>query len=220
MSTNTLLNLMRQQAESVMGNVSHTRIGTVSSYDPNNYAVKVLLQPDGTETGWLPVGSAWVGNGWGMFAPPSIGTMVKVHFQEGNPEAGLVDVGHFNDGARPVNTPAGAFYLIHTTGSALKIKNDGSIDLITHGVLNVTTGGNTNVNVTGQVNLTASGKVVASATEFDLTGNLEVTGNIHATGTITSDSNVSDSVGSMAKMRGEYNVHMHGGTPDPSPQMN
>jgi phage baseplate assembly protein V len=214
MSIDTLLNIMRLQSENVIGNISHTRIGTVSSYDPNNYAAKVLLQPDGTETGWLPIGSAWVGNGWGMFAPPPIGAMVKVHFQEGNPEAGLIDVSHFNDGARPVTTQAGAFQLVHQTGSAIQINNDGSINLITNGILNVTTGGNTNVNVTGQVNLTASGKVVASASEFDFTGNLIVTG------TITSTMDVSDSVGSMSKMRGEFKIHRHGGVPDPNPQMN
>ena len=213
MSMNKFLNLMRLQSETVSGNYSHTRFGTISSYDPNNYAVKVLLQPDGTESGWLPVGSPWVGNGWGMFSPPPVGTMVKVHFQEGNPEAGIVDTSHYNDSYRPLNVPAGEFWLKHSTGSMIQIKNDGSVNIISHGVLNVTTGGNTNVNVTGQVNMTVSGKVVASASEFDLTGNVVVTGDLSTTG------NVSDATGSMSKMRGEYNPHTHGGGPPPSPLM-
>jgi phage baseplate assembly protein V len=219
MKINQLLNVMRLQAETVSGNVSHTRIGTISSYDPNNYAVKVLFQPDGTQSGWLPLGSAWVGNGWGMFAPPSPGTMVKVHFQEGNPEAGIVDVSFYNDNARPESNtfpsvPAGMFQLVHKTGSAIQLNNDGSVNIISNGDLNITTGGATTVNVTGQVNLTATGKVVSSASEFDLTGNVVVTGSISATG------DVSDSTGAMSKMRTQYNPHTHGATPPPSPIMN
>lgn len=213
MSINQLLNVMRLQSETVSGNSVNTRFGTVSSYDPSNYSVKVLYQPDGTESGWLPVGSSWVGNGWGMFSPPPIGTMVKVHFQEGNPEAGVIDTSHYNDGMRPLPVPAGEFWLQHSTGSLIQIKNDGSINITSNGILNVTTGGNTNVNVTGQVNMTVSGKVVASASEFDLTGNLVVTGSIFAT------ENVSDSVGSMETMRTQYNPHTHGGGPTPEPQM-
>ena len=34
---------------------------------------RVLLQPEGILTGYLPVKEPWVGNGWGMYAPPSPG---------------------------------------------------------------------------------------------------------------------------------------------------
>ena len=47
---------------------SGTRQGTVTAYDPDNYAVKVQLQPTGEETGWIPLSSPWVGNGWGLAA--------------------------------------------------------------------------------------------------------------------------------------------------------
>jgi len=194
-AVNKMLNMMRMQSEAAMGSFSHTRIGTVSAYDPNNYAVKVLIQPNNVETGWLPIFSPWVGNGWGLFAPPSIGHMVKVHYQEGNYEAGIVSLRGFNDQDRPLPTPAGEFWLVHSTGSFLKIQNDGSVNIVTHTALTATVGGTTT--------LTSMGNVVATAPNFNLTGDVNVTGNITATG------NISDGVRSMAGDRTIYNSHTH-----------
>ena len=129
MTIERLLNVMRMQSQAVVGNTAQTRFATVSSYDPNNYAVKVLYQPDNTESGWLPIGTSWAGNGWGMFSPPPIGTMVKVSFQEGNHEAGIVSTSHFNDGYRPLPVPSGEMWLVHGSGSSVKILNDGSISI-------------------------------------------------------------------------------------------
>lgn len=118
---------VRQMAEEVAGQWSHPRDGIVSSYDPNAYAVKVRIQPEDRETGWLPLGSSWVGNGWGLFSPPPIGAQVTVIFQEGNPEAGKVAFGVFSDTDRPLPVPAGEAWLVHQSGSFIKLLNDGSV---------------------------------------------------------------------------------------------
>ena len=124
-----LLNAVRAQAQHA-GQQRITKMwGIVSSYDPVNYCAKVLLQPSGIETGWLPVASQWVGAGWGMFAPPSIGEWVDVHFQEDDIDAGYISLRLFHDAARPLNVQPGEFWLVHQSGSLLQFKNDGSVAL-------------------------------------------------------------------------------------------
>lgn len=200
-----LANIMRMQSIAVNNNVVTTRFGVVSSYDPNNYAVKVLFQPDNTESGWLSLGSAWVGNGWGMFSPPKPGTVVKIHFHDGNNEAGVVDTSHFNDGMRPLATPAGEMWLVHSTGSAIKIQNDGSLNIVSHGNTTITAGGNTTVNSTGTL--------TATAASFTLNGNTTLNGDLQVNGNIT------DNKDSMENIRTIFNSHVHGGSPGPTPTM-
>lgn len=165
---NELLNIMRMQAAMQGGNRASTRIATVSSYDPENYCAKVIIQPDDVETGWLPVTSPWVGNGWGLFAPPAVGDMVEVQFQEGSIEAGFIVGRFYNDKDRPLATPGGEFWLVHKSGSLLKFHNDGSVELVAAGTLSSTA---PQWNHSGPVHIT---------------GNVQVTGNVNTSGTTTS----------------------------------
>ena len=68
-----ILNAMRLQANLAENNKKSTKIGIVTAYNDSTYSVKVKLQPMDIETGWLPITSDYVGNGWGIFSPPSIG---------------------------------------------------------------------------------------------------------------------------------------------------
>lgn len=121
-----LLNTMRLQALMAQSGQSTTRLATVSSYNPADYSVKALIQPEGVETGWLPLASCWVGPGWGMFSPPAIGDLVHVEFQEGHPEAGIVSLRLFSDQDRPLPCPSGELWLIHASGAFFKLTNDGA----------------------------------------------------------------------------------------------
>ena len=61
--------LMAAQARSVVGQVSQfgaPRCGLVASFNPQTYCAKVMIQPENTLTGWLPILSSWVGPGWGL----------------------------------------------------------------------------------------------------------------------------------------------------------
>ncbi len=186
-----LLNAMRLQAQS--GQLAHTRIGTVSAYNPANYCAKVMIQPENVETGWLPVLSPWIGNGWGMFAPPTIGDLVEVQYQEGDFDAGMICLRFFNDADRPLSVPSGEFWLVHQSGSSLKFHNDGTVQLISIGTL------------------------TSSAPQWNHTGPVNITGTLHTTGDITTDTNVTatlniaDQAGAktMAGMRTAYNSHTH-----------
>lgn len=124
-----LLNTMKLHAQQQVGQIATVRVGQVSSYDPGNYSAKVLLQPEGAETGWLPVMSQWVGNGWGLFSPPTPGDLVEVQFIDGDFTQGVVCLRFFNDLARPLNVPSGELWLVHKSGAYVKLTNDGKLSL-------------------------------------------------------------------------------------------
>lgn len=124
-----LLNAMARQAALGAAGTMSTRLGTVTSYDPNLYCVKVLIEPEEIETGWIPVTSAWVGNGWGIFCPPSSGDLVELQFQEGDIQAGVACSRFFTDDARPLPVPSGELWLVHGTGAFIKLLNSGKVSI-------------------------------------------------------------------------------------------
>lgn len=151
-----LLNAMKLQAMLAGESKAHTRMATVSGYDPANYCAKVFIQPENIETGWLPVASLWVGNNFGMFAPPAEGDMVQIAFQEGDFNSGIVGMRLFNDQDRPLNVPGGEFWLVHSSGSSVKLTNDGKVSAVDKA-------GSSAV-------LDGTGKIVLTGGEIDLVG--------------------------------------------------
>ena len=87
---------------------------------------------------------------------------------------------------------------MHKSGSFLKFRNDGAVEVHAAGDLTAT--------VAGQATLTVTGKVVASAQEFDLTGNVKVTGDILASGDIT---DLGGTRGTVGHIREVYDTHTH-----------
>ena len=124
-----LINAVCLEVERRMGTRASTRIATVTSYDPGKYAVKATIQPEGTETGWIPLKSPWIGNGWGLFAPPSIGDAIEVAFQEGGKDAGMAGSRLYSAESAPLPVPSGEFWIQHESGSLIKFHNDGSVEL-------------------------------------------------------------------------------------------
>lgn len=124
---NRLRNHMRQEAQRATAHVSMPRAAKVVNYDPDRHAVRVELQPEGILTGYIPVKEPWVGNGWGMYAGPVPGTIVDVHFQQGGKEAGYVDGAFYSTKTKPLSVQSGEFWLVHQSGSFIKLTNDGDI---------------------------------------------------------------------------------------------
>ncbi|MHA3052536.1 hypothetical protein [Acinetobacter sp. ANC 4640] len=108
---------------------SGSRSGLVTAYDPKTYSVKVQLQPTGEETGWIPLETPWVGNGWGLAAGPMIGAVIKVDFDSGQIGVGMASGQFYNDEDRCPAPPSGEFWLVHQSGSMLKFHNDGSVEV-------------------------------------------------------------------------------------------
>lgn len=121
------LNAMRREASAAGQESAGTRLGTISGYDHSNYLAKVMLQPDGVETGFLPIASIGIGNGWGIQVAPSIGDLVVVEFQDGGIDAGIITGRLFNNDSRPNDVPIGEVWLVHQGGQFIKMLTDGSI---------------------------------------------------------------------------------------------
>lgn len=195
-----LMNQVRLECARLFAKFSRTRIGVVSSVDCDNYRCKVLLQPENKETGWLPIKTPWSGNGWGAVCPPSKGDIVEVQFQEGDIAAGIVGGRFYANIARaPAGCSSGEFWLIHQSGSLLKFKNDGSVDITANLIMTLTA---------PTINMDASTKITLTTPVVEITGALTSGtasgGNATFGGTVTATGDV---VGSGTSLH----THVHGG---------
>lgn len=155
MHIDDLLNIIRREAERVHERrASGIRIGTVSSYDPVTHSVKLELQPDGDQTGWMPVATGGVGNGCGTFCGPTTGQAFAAYFQEGDLEAGIVIGRLANDEDVPVSVQSGE--IIHQTpwGSFVKLLQDGSVTIQDKGGAVIACDGSGNITLTGKAGQT------------------------------------------------------------------
>jgi phage baseplate assembly protein gpV len=154
-----LLNALKAHAAGLDAAFAQPRFGLISSFDPSTYTARVLFQPEGVLSGWLPILTAWGGSGWGLVCPPTPGQQVLVVAQEGEAEHGVILGAAFSQTNQPPDAPAGEFWLIHASGTFLKLLTDGSI-----------AGNATQFNLTGNVTIT---------------GNATISGNLSVSGTIT-----------------------------------
>lgn len=122
-----LMNALKLQSAAQDATVAQPRFATVSSVDPKVMAARVLLQPEAVLSGWLPVLSPWVGDGWGLCAPPAPGDQVLVIPQEGDASAGAILAASWSSSAKPPDTPVGELWLRHRTGTSLRLANDGTV---------------------------------------------------------------------------------------------
>src|SRR5580658_2755731 len=99
-----MLNLRFDRARA---SLAQPRIGVVASSNPQTATAKVLLQPEGVLSGWLPVLTQWVGSGWGISCPPSPGDQVLVIPLEGDPQHGLIIGRVFSNQVRPPEVETG-----------------------------------------------------------------------------------------------------------------
>jgi phage baseplate assembly protein gpV len=120
-------NMIKAQAGVLDGLSGVARFGLVSSFDPSSYAARVLIQPENVLSGWLPIVSSWVGAGWGFAAPLVPGAQVLVIAQEGDAEHGVIIGAVWSVVDAPLAAPAGEGWLVHRSGSFLKLHNDGTI---------------------------------------------------------------------------------------------
>ena len=121
------MNALRGQAAALDQAAGKPRFAVVSSVDPNRAAVRVMFQPENLLSGWLPLMSSWVGVGWGLCCPPAPGDQVLIVPHEGDPENAVVLGSIWHDGASPPPAPSGELWMVHVSGSFLKLKTDGSI---------------------------------------------------------------------------------------------
>jgi phage baseplate assembly protein V len=126
MST-VLSNIIKSHASSLDHSAGQVKFGTVTSVNAANGTARVTIQPEAVLSGWLPILSQWVGNGWGMVALPAPGDQVLLVPQEGDGEQGIIVGKVFSVKQVPPAAPVGEFWLVHQSGSFLKLCNDGTI---------------------------------------------------------------------------------------------
>lgn len=163
MNPHALANAMRGLAQMNAGTRSESRDGTISSYDKDAHAVKVVLQPEGVETGWIQLSASAVGAGWGVVFAPSIGDAVQVDFIQGNAETPKIVARFFNDVDQPMPVPSGEYWMVHKSGAFMKMTNDGKVEInsqveidVTAPTIMIQATGNVNVQAGGQANVTAA----------------------------------------------------------------
>jgi phage baseplate assembly protein V len=232
-----LMNQMKIMAHGIASRIGAGRWGTVTNTRKTDtgYEVRVQLQPEQVLTGWLPVLSHMVGNGWGIVAPPTLNSQAFILPDGGRADHGVVvGLGYSTEDMppQPGNTPVseGQFALVHKNGSYL-LFNDDDVVLVTNRDLNATVGRDLTAgvgrNMTATVAENATVKagqsitLSAPAVNGDSDGNGgKAQWNLHADVHVNGD--VFDAHGAVSQLRGHYNQHIHSdshgdttGTPTP-----
>lgn len=124
------INSIKWIANGLDRQAAHPRIGVVSSVNPNDYTARVLVQPENNLSGWLPILTQWVGNGWGMVMPPSPGDQVVLVAQSGDSDNYMIAgrVYAQQGGVAPPPAPSGELWLVHQSGAYIKLLNSGGIE--------------------------------------------------------------------------------------------
>lgn len=199
-----LMHQMRLEALLAGDLEAKVKRGIVSSYNPQTYAAKVHTQPEDVETTWLPVASLWVGNGWGLFCPPTAGDQVVVIYAEGSVEAGIIIGGLFSDVNAPLSVPSGEFWLVHQSGASIKLTNDKKLTL--------TDGGGSVAVMNGD----GTGSVTF-ANGYTINANTTINGSLAVTEAITSEQTVTgqvDVVGGGKSLKGHVHTGVQSGSSD------
>lgn len=152
------MSMIRREVErTVQKLIKRPRLGLVSAYDPDKHAVKVQLQPEGTMTGWIPLTSMSVGNGFGVAFAPNIKDQVEINFDSGDHQSARVMTRHFSKEDKAPRLEAGEFALIHGSGSQIKQSKDGTVTIAGAGAVAVgkTGGGKSGDTGTGSQGATA-----------------------------------------------------------------
>ena len=124
-----LLNIVRREAHRVVAQWARPRVGLVSAYDPEKHAVRVRLQPEDVETGWIPITEGHIGNGYGIAIGPNIGDQLEVQFQGSDPETARILGRLYSNEDRPPRVEAGEVLIRHQSGSRIFIDKNGVITI-------------------------------------------------------------------------------------------
>lgn len=122
-----LLDALTALSTRMRGHLAQPRMGVVASSNAQTAMAKVLVQPEGVLTGWLPVMTQWTGAGWGMFCPPNPGDQVLVIPQEGDFQHGIIVGRLYSNTVRPPNAEVGELILCHRSGCSLRLSNNGTV---------------------------------------------------------------------------------------------
>jgi phage baseplate assembly protein gpV len=132
----TLENLIMRCIERFMASRYSERHGLVTSYDPDKHLAKVMFKPENQESGWIPIETGHIGNGYGIatgLTPgdgEKTGDQVIVRYQENDFEGGkIVQRVHSNED-KPPKVEAGESVMWTQWGQQIKFHKDGTMTFI------------------------------------------------------------------------------------------
>lgn len=129
-----LLNIIRREVHrTVQALVQRPRNGVVTSWDPKTHSAKVRLEPDGVETGWIPVGNHHAGNGYGTLIGLEVGEQVEIGFQEGDISSPRITGRLHSDEDKPPEVQSGEMLFKHKSGSTVFFDKDGNVHIKSKG---------------------------------------------------------------------------------------
>ena len=155
------LNLIRREIERSKANSAQTKPALVTAYDPDRHAIKATLQPEGVETGWFPIATHAIGNGYGLTVGPQIGDQIKVGFDDGDINTPHMMGRVHSDTDRPPKALPGETLLQHSNGGKISLTAAGAtvsiggttFNIAPSGAVTINAGSNP-VNITGAVSFT------------------------------------------------------------------
>lgn len=106
-------NMILSTVERWAGGRYSERHGLVTSYDPDKHLAKVTFQPEGQESGWLPIETGHIGDGYGIATGlqpgdgKEKGDQVIIRFQEGDFESGKIVQRVHSDDQKPPKVESG-----------------------------------------------------------------------------------------------------------------
>lgn len=124
---NHLVDIVRREVERHMNERYNSRVGLVSSYDPKTHSIKVLIQPEGQETGWFAIGTQHIGNGWGILAGPQVNDQVEVDFMGGDFEKPRLKGRIHSDQDKPPEVQSGELLFKHEKAGQIYFDKNSNI---------------------------------------------------------------------------------------------
>ncbi len=183
-----MIELIKRVVADMLNLQAKTQYGTITAYNPEDYTVKVLLQPEGVETGWIALTAPWSGNGLGAVFGPMPGTACRVDFAGGVAEAAIAGGRIFDANNPPPVVQAGQGAIVDKAGSYARFNGDGTV---TWGA---------------SVGITSTTPLLKQVGNMEVTGNLQVDQNVIAAGDISDQNGAHGTVGAL---RNAHNGHDH-----------
>jgi hypothetical protein len=182
-----LAGAMKARSAQMMQGVSSLRYGIVTNVNPVLDQVKVTLQPEGTQTAWLPIIQLGASNKAGASMVLSVGDQVAL-LGEGLSNTSLAVLGPVHSTEDLPPAPPAVAGTDGTVSTASVPRAAGEFVVVTP---------------TGQV-------IRAGAAGIYLKGNVMIDGPLIVNG------DVSDQHGKLDVLRRAYNEHVHGSSPTTS----
>ena len=155
------------------------RNGIVTSWDPIKHLAKVMYQPEGEESGWLPVHAMAAGNGYGLISGLSVGDQVEITHQEGEFDDGAITSRVHSEQAPAPTVHSGEQLLLTPWGSTFFLAQDGSVTAKDKSGASIKIDGSGNLTISGVGAMTVSATSAISLTSSTLTHNGHDIGSDH-----------------------------------------